>query len=133
MKHPIIMILLVLSMLVLTSCYEGRGYAYEHLQNQDVGRLHSGEQIEEEIGEGGVYEHLQKNLCAQNRYCCDDFTQEELDLRDLEQRAIVEKNEELCWQLPAQALEYECPNEDPVIFYSRSRCLEHFAVTPQEP
>ena len=62
------MILLVLSLLVLNSCYEGRGYAYEHLQNQEVGAIHTGDQIEGGDVEGGVYEHLQNTLCKQNRY-----------------------------------------------------------------
>jgi hypothetical protein len=115
-----------MSLVLLSGCYEGRGYAYEHLQHQDVGELHSGEQLEEGEEPGGVYEHLQNNLCEQNRYCCDDFTAQEVKLRELEQRAIIEENKKLCWELPEKALEYTCPNEEPVIYYSRQRCIDYF-------
>jgi len=130
MKRIVVLILLLSLSLVVTSCYEGRGYAYKHLQEQDVTKRHvlTGDEsnLTNLTSTAGVFEHLNKNLCATNRHCCGDYTEEEIALKDLEQRAIVEENADLCLKLPPEDLVVKCPNEEPIVYYSRTRCLEHF-------
>lgn len=130
MKRIFLLILLLSLSLVITSCYEGRGYAYEHLQKQDVIKRHVLTENESTAtnltSTGGVFEHLNNDLCATNRYCCGDYTEDEIALKDLEQRAIVEENANLCLELPNEDLIVNCPNEKPIIYYSRTRCLKHF-------
>ncbi len=130
-------IILLALLILLTGCYDGRGYAYEHLQEQNVGSRHTA--VEEEptdlnlTSPGGVFENLNKNFCEINRYCCGDFTEQEIALKDFEQQAIVEENIEICWILPEEDLLIDCPNEELILYYSKTRCLAHFTNSTEEP
>ncbi|MCA9477697.1 MAG: hypothetical protein KC535_00945 [Nanoarchaeota archaeon] len=129
--------LIILSFL-LTSCGVQFGQNYEHLQNQDPARLHevniSGE-TNKNIGgdvasveEENLYEHLNENLCDLKPECCNQLTDEQKDFRDLELRAVVEENVDLCYGLPDDPFVISCGNDyqEDEILYSKSRCLAFF-------
>ncbi len=126
--------LLVITSIILTACYEERGYAYKNLNNMKLGvhgaysednKLNLSDNSSAEKDDSGtVYDSLNKNLCGTNPHCCGEFTSEEIDFYDLEQRAIVEKNPRLCLDLPDADLVVKCPFEEDYIYYSKKRCLE---------
>ena len=133
MKKIILTLLVLVLLLSLTSCYAERGYAYKNLNEYEPGKVHKSYTGDDPVlndtetdGIGGVYDHLNKNLCELNPHCCGDFTPNEIWYKDMEERAIVENNEELCYSLPQEDLVVDCPNEEPYIYYSRSRCIVSF-------
>jgi len=127
-KQWFILISLVVMILFLTSCYEGRGYAYKNLNDLKVGAVHGAyENVPDTNGSSDdetVYDSLSKNLCGTNPHCCDEFTDEERAFFDLEHQAVVENNPRLCLDLPEEDLIVDCPYEEPYVYYSKSRCLE---------
>lgn len=133
MKKLIIFLLITTVLLSLTSCYSERGYAYRNLNNFEPGKIHSSYTDNdsvitenETVGIGGNYDNLNKLGCNSRPHCCGHFTSQEIWYKDLENRAIVEKNIDLCYQIPESDLVVNCPNEEPYSFYSRKRCLSAF-------
>lgn len=122
----LILALICISIL-LTGCYEGQGYAYEHLNNQNPGGLRTQDpgRIEVSPGEetiGGAYEALNNNLCELNPPCCGDFDPEDTYYQELQERAIAEQNPEICAALPRAAYILDCPGEEPVEIYNQETC-----------
>jgi len=133
MKKIIIFLLIVILLFSLTACYSERGYAYRNLNDYVPGKVHSSYTNNdsvltenETVGIGGNYKHLNNNLCDLNPHCCGDFTSQEIWYKDLETRATVEQNVDLCYQIPKDDLIVDCPNEKPYLFYSQARCLSAF-------
>lgn len=126
MKYKLIItVLLILILVGLTACYGERGYAFRHLQEMDVGSAHDSlgdldNDTELELDHNN-FENLQN--IGLSDHCQDKFTTKERDLYDLEQRAIVERDPDLCEDIPGDLL-IDCPGEDPYLYYSKQRCLE---------
>lgn len=125
MKYIVVLLFFTL---LLTGCYEGRGYAYDHLNDQDPGALRkdASNRIEESADNdtvGGVYGHLTNNLCSNRPVCCGDITREQQRYIDIQERAKVEKNSELCQELPAEPFIVDCPNEPAYSLYDKEVCL----------
>ena len=122
--------------LFLVGCGVEFGQNYKHLQDQDISKLHEVDvtgDTNRNIGnavsdEKSLYDSLNDNLCDLEPACCGRYTDEQKDFRDLEKRAIFEKNRMLCFRLPADDFVISCGNdlEDDIILYSRTRCLEVF-------
>lgn len=122
-------VVLVLLLVLLSGCYEGRGYAYEHLNNQDPGALRTERPQRAEVSPGnetigGVYEHLNKNLCGLQPECCGDFSSQDQWYAELQERAAIEQNPELCNNLPDEAFIVDCPGELPYTYYDKTTCLD---------
>ncbi len=137
------MILLCLC-IFLAGCGVEFGQNYEHLQNQDVTKRHevdvtgdtnrnvgedSQDDVEVDDEPKGLYEELNNNLCDISPECCGQLTDDQKNFRDLEKRAVVEDNKELCYQLPTQPFVISCGNdfEEDETLYSRQRCLDAFS------
>ena len=124
----ILIILIIITIISLTGCYEERGYAYKHLNNYEPLKPHGEYKANEtNFGNktiGGVYEELKNNLCNTNPHCCNKFTEEEIKFHELEKRAISENNELICEQIPEKELIIKCPPKDDTIYYSKERCKQ---------
>lgn len=133
MKKLIIFLLIATLLLSLTACYAERGYAYRNLNDYDPGKVHSSYTGNDSVlnqsetdGIGGNYDNLNKLGCDSRPYCCGDFTPQEIWYKDLEKRAEIEGNIDLCYQIPVDDLVVDCPNEESYLFYSQVRCLSTF-------
>lgn len=105
-------------MLILSACGDyDTGKVYSNLQDQDF-------IVGNNTSEIGVYDNLQYNLNQKEikRLCAGDYTEEEISYYELEQRAILEISEELCSQLPDEALVFTCDSQT-TTYYSKDRCL----------
>jgi hypothetical protein len=126
-RKTLLLCLLILSVL-LVGCYEGRGYAYEHLNSQNPGGLRTEDpgRIEvsaDNVSIGGTYEHLQNNGCQQNPECCGEFSSAQEYYHNLQQQAINESNATRCESINGAFL-VACPNKEPYYYYSREECLD---------
>lgn len=114
-------------------CDAELGGNFKHLQEQNptgLRRVNFDNGTIENVGErervGGVYEELNENLCELSPECCGDLTDEQKNFRDKESQAIIERNIELCYDLPIEPFIISCDGEEDTILYSRTRCLESF-------
>jgi len=109
--------------LMLTGCFPDGGSNFQHLQDQDPATFRSLRDNTSSEQNISAFEHLNDNLCTLDRYCCDEFTDDEIFYKEIETRAIIERNIELCYDLPLDELFVDCPGEEPYIYYSQQRCL----------
>lgn len=119
-----IIAMLFLAILFLTAC-EGEGIVYTHLQQQDVGALHSANASNNATvnTSPGVFEHLQNNLA--DDYCMGRFSEEEKQYFKREQQAYIEFDPNICDELPQEPLVFTCDGQE-IIYYSQERCYDFF-------
>jgi hypothetical protein len=122
-----LVILCVLVAIILAGCYEGRGYAYEHLNSQDPGGLRREDPGRPEVSAdnvsiGGTYEHLKNTGCREQPECCGEFSAAQQYYHNIQQQAINQSNATLCEQIIGQFL-VSCPGEEPYYYYNRGTCL----------
>ncbi len=126
MKSIVLFLLLLLFFLV--AC-EGGGNVYNHLQKEEVGKIHVVNYVNEtnDVGQANnqsVYEHLQENL--QSNHCKGIFTQEEQGYQAIELQAYATFNDSLCDELPLEPLIFTC-NGLKETYYSKERCQNFFS------
>ena len=119
--------ILMLSLIFLGAC-EIEGGVYDHLQSQEIGKIHKVDFVNEtnDVGTADnttVFKHLQANLLE--GYCSGKFSEEEKNYFELEKRAIIEFDPNVCDELPEEPLVYTCDNQE-IVYYSRERCYNYF-------
>lgn len=130
MKWVLVAIILTI---FLTGCGVEFGQNYKHLQEQDPTGLRrvdlndgTNKNVNEQVKDDkGLYEYLGSNLCEIKPECCGDLTDDQKDWRDLEKRAVVEKNIALCYEIPDEPFVIDCGNdfEEIIVLYNKSRCV----------
>ena len=114
MKKAILLII-ILALLTLSACtLEGESPVYSHLQDQDPSSLH---RTDNEVTTS------QDNTTDDPR-CLGQYTTDDITYRDMEKRALTEKNINLCYDMPEEPLIVSCPGQVTLVYYSKARCIE---------
>lgn len=106
--------ILIITAIILTGCdFDRESPVYSHLQDQDPTKMHRDDPSPEE-----------KELTTDDPRCLGQYTPEDITYRDMERRAIVENNPNLCVDMPEEPLTIKCPGEVTLIYYSKERCID---------
>lgn len=111
----ILLLIAIITLLTLTACsIDGESEVYNHLQNQDPSSLHTDDSIKEKDNE----------IVTNDPRCLGQYSAEDIMYRDIEKRATIEKNIDLCDELPELDLRIECPQQVTLVYYSKERCKQ---------
>lgn len=121
MTRLLFMVFLALLLVALSACNLGESAVYGHLQDQNPGAIHTtGPDSLPELDEDG------EGVSDLAGYCEGEFSAQERAYRDLERRAITEKDPSFCMDIPDEPLIVDCPDQALILYYSKQRCLEYF-------
>lgn len=116
----IIFSIMILAVLTLSACsLEGESPVFSHLQNQDPSKLHT-----DPIMNGN---EKNETKYTNDPRCIGQYTSDDIKYRDLEKQAVIEKNINLCYQMPDEPLLVECESELTLVYYSKDRCIEELS------
>jgi len=119
MKKIIILTLILASILLSACSLEGESPNWDHLQNNDPSKLNRNTN---ELPSPTTNENM-----TDDPRCIEQYTTDDIINRDLELRAKIEQDINLCYQMEDEPLIVSCPNKPTLVYYSKTRCLEMFS------